>query len=101
MLPRLRRLSLVLAATCSLGAEQITLPVIADTTVTFADLASKPEPPRGSEPQLVIQGRVSFALLQFGTDALKGHVVRKAALRMPATTTLHTVGISTMSGNGP
>jgi hypothetical protein len=84
-----------------LGAERITLPVIADTTVTFADLASKPEPPRGAEPQLVIQGRVSFALIQFATNALKGHVVRKAALRVHAQTVLHTVGISTVSGNGP
>ncbi|MCZ2080551.1 MAG: DUF4091 domain-containing protein [Bryobacterales bacterium] len=96
--------TLLLTVLCAMGAERLTLPVTADTTVTFADLASKPEPPRGAEPRLVIQGRVSFALLQFDTSALKGFRVTRAMLRVhaaPSPVPLHTVGISTVSGNGP
>lgn len=79
------------------------MPVAADTTVTFADRAAKREPPRGGEDQLVLQGRVSFALLQFDTSTLRGFAVTRATLRVhaqPSSVPLHTVGISTVSGNG-
>jgi hypothetical protein len=100
----MRTFTFLLAISCAVGAEQVRLPVTADTTVTFAELASKPEVPRGAEPQLVIQGRLSFALLRFDTSALKGLTVTKATLRLhaaPSPVSLHTVGISTVSGNGP
>lgn len=95
--------SLAVAASAA-AAERITCPAIADTTVTFADLSSKPEPPHGSETHLVLNGRTSFALLQFDTAALKNLTVTKATLRLhaePSYVPLHTVGISTVSGNGP
>ena len=100
----LRTLSALLIASSALTAERLELPAIADTTVTFADLASKPEPPRGSDRDLVLQGRLSFALLQFDTAKLKGLTVTKAVLRVnaaPSAVPLHTVGISTVSGNSP
>jgi hypothetical protein len=96
--------AVIAAIACSAAAaERIELRATADTTVTFADLSSRPEPPRGSEKELVLQGRLSFALLQFDTAALKGLTVTRAVLRVhaaPSPIPLHTVGISTVSGNG-
>jgi len=100
----MKAIAFLLTALCTLSAERITLPAIADTTVTFADVASKPDPPRGAEPHLILQGRASFALLQFDTFPLKGFTVIKAILRVhaePLSVPLQTVGISTVSGNGP
>jgi hypothetical protein len=100
----MKTFAIFLAASCAFGAERITCPVTADTTATFADMSSKPEPPRGAEPQLVLNGRLSFALLQFDTSALRGLTVTRATLRVhaaPSPVPLHTVGISTVSGNGP
>ena len=68
----------LLAASCTLCAERLALAVTADTTVTFADQPSKREAPRGGEHELVLQGRASFALLQFDTSPLKGCVARSA-----------------------
>jgi len=100
----MKSVALFLAASCTLCAERFTLRVIADTTVTFADVVSKQEQPRGTEAHLVLQGRASFALLQFDTSALNGLTVTRATLRVhaePSSVPLHTVGISTVSGNGP
>ena len=94
----------LLTVSCSLCAERLTLPAIADTTVTFSDAASKQEPPRGAERHLVLQGRAIFALLQFDVSRLKGLAITKAMLRVhaePSPVPLHTLGISTVSGNGP
>jgi hypothetical protein len=99
----MRTAALLLAASCIVCAERLTLRVIADTTVTFADQPAKREAPRIPAAQLVLQGRVSFALLQFDTSPLKGLTVTKATLRVhaePSPVPLHTVGISTISGNG-
>lgn len=98
------RLVALLISCSAFAAERFTCPVIADTTVTFADLASQPEPPRGGDKSLVLQGRLSFVLLQFDTSSLKGLTATKAVLRVhaaPSAVPLHTVGISTVSGSGP
>src|SRR5688500_11222491 len=100
----MRTFALLLAASsCIVCAERLTLHVTADTTVAFADQMSKREAPRGVESQLVLQGRASFALLQFDTTPLKGLTITRAVLRVhaePSSVPLHTVGISTLSGNG-
>ncbi len=100
----MKALAFLLTVSFSLLAARFSFPAIADTTVTVSDRASKHEPPRGTESQLVIQGRASFALLQFDTSSLRGLTITKAILRLhaePSPIALHTIGISTISGNGP
>jgi len=58
----------------------------------------------GGEEELVIQGRISFALLHFDMSAAKGMTVTRATLRFRRKddpVPLHTVGLSTISGSGP
>ena len=98
----MRTILVLLAASCSLCAERLTLRVTADTTVTFAEKLSMQDSPRGLERELVLQGRASFALLQFDTSPLKGLTTTRATLRVhaePSPVPLHTVGVSTVSGN--
>src|SRR3989454_2701910 len=58
----------------------------------------------GRDPELVLNGRNNFALLQFDFSAAKGRSVRRATLRVyrkPAPVPLLMVGLSTVSGSGP
>src|SRR5689334_1531272 len=58
----------------------------------------------GAEPQLIISGRNSFALLTFDMSPARGVRVDKALLRVrrkPDAVPLTMVGISTLSGAGP
>jgi hypothetical protein len=56
----------------------------------------------GNSSELIIQGRNSFALLHFDLSPAKGLTVEKATLRIhrkPDPVPLHTVGLSTISGD--
>ena len=61
----MRIVALFMVASCIVCAERLTLRVIADTTVTFAARPTKHEAPGVPPNQLVLQGRASFALLEF------------------------------------
>ncbi len=107
---RFYHLLLVLLAAVPSVAEVVPCPVRADTWVGMhrwelrrgrrsAALAR-----HGNETRLVVEGRISFALLDFDLSAVKGMTVRHATLRIyraPDIVRLHTVGLSTLSGNGP
>ena len=57
----------------------------------------------GSAEDLIIKGRISFALFRFDLSAARGLTVSKAILRIhrkPDEIPLHTVGLSTVSGSG-
>ncbi len=92
------------------AAERIECPATADTWVSMhrwegpkSDRKEALEA-HGADAALVIQGRTAFALLQFDVSAARGLTVEKATLRIhrkPAPVPLHTVGLSTISGNGP
>ncbi|MBI4875742.1 MAG: hypothetical protein HY822_13995 [Acidobacteria bacterium] len=99
----------VLAFALAAQAERIPCPVTADTWVAMMPWdAAKPLETEagqnhGGEAKLVVRGRESFALLAFDCSKLKGHAVRTATLRLwrePDPVPLHTVGLSTLSGNG-
>ncbi|MDP2999362.1 MAG: DUF4091 domain-containing protein [Bryobacterales bacterium] len=99
---------LALAATAgSAVAEQVVLPVVADTWIEVPEFgkfksADAARPGHGSDPRLVIKGRESLALLQFDLAAAKGMTVTRATLRIhrePDPVPLHTVGLSTVSGS--
>lgn len=96
--------------TISSGAERIVCKAAADTWLEMPafDLikpkASQLSVNHASDAELVIRGRESFALLQFDTSSVRGLLVKKATLRVhrrPDPVPLHTVGLSTVSGNGP
>jgi hypothetical protein len=58
----------------------------------------------GADTQLVINGRNTFALLQFDVSAARALAVQRAVLRVhqaPGLTPITMVGISTISGSGP
>jgi hypothetical protein len=91
------------------AAESITCPASADTWVAMhrwegpPPLRADAEKNHGKDAELRIQGRVSFALLAFDLSGAAGMSVEKATLRIhraPAQHPLHTVGLSTISGNG-
>ncbi|HVN77673.1 MAG TPA: hypothetical protein VMW38_01615, partial [Terriglobia bacterium] len=102
---------LLVANASTLAGELIRCPVTADSWVAVPDFDT-PEPTaspayqnHGADPQLPIQGYLSFALFQFDVSALKGRSIAKATLRVHRYNTppvpLHTVGLSTISGSGP
>ena len=108
MKPTILLTALVLALSCD-AAERIVCKITADAWVAMPPI----EAPKASEtggavnhgadPQLVIRGRESFALLQFDFSAARGLTIEKATLRLhrnPDPVPLHTVGISTISGGG-
>ena len=103
-------LLLLAAAHGLLAAETVVCPASADTWVAMHRWEGPPperedaEKKHGGEKELRIQGRTAFALLAFDLSAAKGMTVEKATLRIhraPAAHPLHTVGLSTISGNGP
>lgn len=109
MKPTILLAALVLALSCD-AAERIVCKTTADAWVAMppieAPKASETEGAvnHGADPQLVIRGRESFALLQFDFSAARGLTIEKATLRIhrnPDPVLLHTVGISTISGGGP
>lgn len=88
------------------AAERVQCPVTADNWVESTPWRS---PGRelvnhGSDRQLIINSRNSFALLAFDMAAAKGMRIGKATLRVrrsPDPVPLTMVGISTISGSGP
>ncbi len=102
-------LSLLVLFPLVCSAERIVCPVTADTWTAMhrwegpAPERADAEKNHGQDQQLVIQGRTAFALLNFDVSALKGMTISKAVMRVhrvPAAVPLHTVGLSTISGNG-
>src|SRR5215813_4476824 len=92
------------AVTAALAAERVECRVTADNWVE-----SPPWEPHareslnhGSDQQLIISGRNSFALLAFDVSAAQGLRVEKAVLRLrrkPDPVPLTVVGVSTISGS--
>lgn len=99
------------AATPLFAGNSISCPVVADAWVevpAYDALVPAKSPAshnHGADPQLSVQGYLSFAMLQFDVAAVKGHGISKATLRLHQNSAspapLHTVGISTISGSGP
>ena len=99
---------LLAAAAAQAQPQRITCPVIADSYVDAPPFSrgstSAANRNHGADPELVINGRNSFALLQFDVSALRGAAVMRATLRIhqPADQVpLTMVGLSTISGAGP
>ena len=91
-------------------AEVVPCPVRADTWIGMHRWEARREPKaaalarHGREARLVVEGRISFALLDFDLSAVEGVTIQRATLRIhraPDIVRLHTVGLSTLSGNGP
>lgn len=106
----MKQLTILLALTFVAWAERVSCPVTADTWVAMprwenpATTQSQADLNNGGGSRLVVRGRESFALLQFDFSKLKGLVPRRATLRVwreADPVPLHTVGLSTVSGNGP
>ncbi len=106
----MRILPALFALSLSGAAERAVCPVVADsyvyatpwnyqrleTTESFFNF--------GAAERLAIRGREYFALLQFDCSAARGLAIRRAVLRFyrdPNPIPLHTLGVSTLSGNGP
>jgi hypothetical protein len=101
--------ALACGASIASAAERIICATTVDTWIempTFdvsnpgaAELARN----HAADHDLVIRGRESFALLQFELSNIKGLAIEKATLRIhrrPDPVPLHTIGLSTVSGNG-
>lgn len=104
------RYLLLLLAALATAAERVVCPVIADNHVyatpwDYRELeATESFQNFGASPWLTIRGRESFALFEFDLSAAQGLKINRAVLRFyrsanPAP--LSTVGVSTISGNGP
>src|SRR5437867_7553834 len=90
----------------ALAAERVPCSVTADNWVESPPWEPHARESRnhGSDPNLTVNGRNSFALLAFDMSSAKGLRVEKATLRVhrkPGPTPLTMVGISTISGSGP
>ncbi|MBM3748570.1 MAG: DUF4091 domain-containing protein [Acidobacteria bacterium] len=92
------------------AAERVTCPVVADAHVYATPWNSnRPDDSEafdnfGATPYLTVKGREYFALLAFDCSAARGLTVEKATLRIRRNANavpLSTVGVSTISGNGP
>lgn len=94
------------------AAERVVLRSIADNYAYATPWSSSaPEDSEafdnhGGESQIVLKGREYFTLMLFDVSAVKGMVVERATLRLylrsnPSGYPLSTVGLSTLSGNGP
>ncbi len=106
----MRALLACLLCGAALAAEQVICRVVADAHVYATPWASnRPDDSEafdnfGAAAYLTVKGREYFALLAFDCAAAKGLTVEKATLRVRRNTNpvpLSTVGISTISGNGP
>jgi hypothetical protein len=106
----MRKAGLVFALACAVmpaRAERVTCPVGADTWVEAPPWQATGQSPamdnHGADPELVINGRRDFALLQFDLSAAAGMKIDKAYLRLyqdPRIVPLTVVGLSTISGAG-
>jgi len=101
----MRLLISFLAVAASAQVQRVTCPVIADSWVDAPPFSrggnSAATQNHGADPQLVINGRNTFALIQFDLSALRGVKVTRATLRahQPADQIPITmVGLSTISG---
>ena len=98
----------LLAATLAHAqVERVTCRVAADTWVEAPPFSRGGNSPamqnHGADPQLVLNGRNDFALIQFDVSPLRGLKVRRATLRVRQTAgavPLTMIGISTLSGSG-
>jgi hypothetical protein len=98
--------ALMLAGASAPAAERVTCPATADNWVESPPWEPHARESRnhGSDPELTVNSRNSFAMLAFDTAAARGMRVAKAVLRVhrkPDPTPLTMVGISTISGSGP
>jgi hypothetical protein len=91
------------------GNEKLECKATADTWIGMHRWESRSNPRaealkhHGSEKELQIRGRISFALLRFDLSVARGLTVRKGSLRFyrsPDPAPPHTLGLSTISGNG-
>jgi hypothetical protein len=102
-------LLLLVAAVVAVSSEPVRLPCIADTWIQSPPWArgaggTPAAQGRGGEPELVLNGRNDFALLQFDFAGVRGKTIRSARLRVyrkPAPVPLAMVGLSTISGSAP
>jgi hypothetical protein len=97
---------LTLAGAGASASERVQCPATADNWVESPpwDPHARESRNHGSDPQLTISGRNSFALLAFDLSAARGLRIEKATLRVrrkPDPVPLTVVGISTISGAGP
>jgi hypothetical protein len=98
--------ALALAGTSAPASERVQCPATADNWVESPpwDPHARESRNHGSDQQLIVNSRNSFALLAFDLSAAKGLRIEKATLRMrrnPDPVPLTMVGISTISGSGP
>jgi hypothetical protein len=96
----------LLLAAAAAAAARVECRAVADNWVEVPpwDPHSRESLNHGSDPQLVINGRNSFALFAFDMSSARGLRVDKAVLRVrrkPDPTPLTVVGLSTISGSGP
>jgi hypothetical protein len=110
---------LLYLGTVALASELVTAPCVADTHVYATPWTPSADPDKredmfnfGASNWLTVKGREYFGLLQFDTTEARGLTLQRATLRfyrsssLSSTTVsfpvpLHTLGISTISGNGP
>jgi len=102
------RTAVLLCALClaASAGERVQCPATADNWVEAPPWEPHTRESRnhGSDQNLIINGRNSFALLAFDMSRASGLRVEKATLRVhrkPDPTPLTMVGISTISGSGP
>src|SRR5262249_53827324 len=94
-----------LAGAGAVAAEHVRCPVTADNWVESPpwDPHARESRNHGSDPELIVNSRNSFALLIFDMSSARGLRVEKAALRVrrkPDPVPLTMVGVSTISGSG-
>jgi hypothetical protein len=106
VLDPMKLLALLLAGVAHAQTQRIVCPVTADNWVDAPPFSRPANSPanqnHGAEPQLVINGRNSFALLQFEVGKLRGLRVSRATLRVHQAgdqVPLTMVGLSTISGS--
>lgn len=88
------------------AAERVSCPVTADNWVESPpwNPHARESQNHGSDPQLVVNSRNSFALLAFDMAPAKGMRIEKATLRVrrkPDAVPFTMTGVSTVSGSGP
>jgi len=98
--------ALMLAAASLPAAERVTCPVTADNWVESPPWEPHAREGRnhGSDAELTVNSRNSFAMLAFDMTAARGLRIQTAVLRVwrkPDPTPLTMAGISTISGSGP
>ena len=107
MFHKTARIACTLALAAAAGAaERVECRTVGDNWVEVPpwEPHSRESLNHGSDPQLVINGRNSFALFAFDISSARGLRVERAVLRVrrkPDPTPLTMVGLSTISGSGP